>query len=91
MGTKQDEQQVGSTLRRRIDRLGQRLAHLLEYLQKMRQVMAGIGTLGQEVGQGAALDELHGEVGPAISQGAQFVDGNDERMLRARGLAQGSF
>ena len=36
----------------------------------------------QQLRQGAALDQLHGEVGPAVGEGAQLVDRDDPGMLK---------
>ena len=42
---------------------------------------AGCRGSAQQRGQGAALDQLHGEVGPAVAELAQLVDRHDARML----------
>src|SRR5262249_46259065 len=52
---------------------GHRLAHLLEDTQETRQFVGGRWPLLEELGQGAALDQLHGEVGPAVVQLAAGV------------------
>ena len=61
--------------------IGHRLADLLEDRQEprpvVRRVLAGL----QQRGQGAALDQLHGEVEPAVGEPAQLVDRDDPRVL----------
>jgi hypothetical protein len=47
-------------------RVGQRLTQLGKDPQKTRQLVGGRGSFPQEIGESAALDEFHGEKGPAI-------------------------
>jgi hypothetical protein len=62
--------------------VGQSLAHLLKNAQEARQVVGGRGPLLQQVGEGAALDELHGQERPAVGEGADLVDGRDAGVLQ---------
>ena len=61
--------------------IGDGLANLLEDAQEPRQVVLRVAPLMQERRQGAALDQLHGEVGPAVGEGPQLIDRDDSRML----------
>src|SRR5205809_1138206 len=62
--------------------ISQRLAHLLEDLQKARTLLSWARPLLEQLGQGDALDQLHGEIGPAIIGATQLVDGYDAGMLQ---------
>ena len=62
-----------------------RLAELLEDGQESPPVVAGVGAVLEEVLEGAALDQLHGQKRPAVGQGAQFMDGGDARVLELSG------
>src|SRR5262249_29360717 len=42
----------------------------------------GVGPALQQRGQGVPLHQLHGEVRPAVVEGAQVVDGDDGRVLQ---------
>ena len=53
--------------------VGHRLADLLEDPQEARQVLRRIGPLLQDCLEGPPLDQFHGEVGPTIGEGPQFV------------------
>ena len=66
-------------------RVGHRLADLEEDPQHARLIGGRIGPRVQEIGQGAALDQLHREVGAAVGEGAQLVDRHDARMLQLAG------
>ena len=66
-------------------RVGDRLADVLEDAQESRQVGRGECAFPQQGGQGAALDQLHGEVGTAVAEVADLVDRRDARMLELSG------
>ena len=59
----------------------QRLADLLEDGEEPREVVVGVGALGEHGRECAALDQLHGEVGAAVGERAELVDGDDARVL----------
>ena len=61
------------------------LADLLEDHQEPRPAGVGGPPLGQELRERPALDELHGEVGAFVGQGAQLVNGHDARVLELSG------
>ena len=61
--------------------VGHRLATCSKIARNRGRSSAGSGALGQQRGQGAALDQLHGEVGPAVGEGAQLVDRDDAGVL----------
>ena len=62
--------------------VGDRLAHLLE----RREQPAPVGPLvGEQVGQGPPLDQLHDQERPAVRQGADLVDRGDARVLELGG------
>ena len=61
--------------------VGHRLADLLEDRQEPRQVVGRGRRARQQGGQGPALDQLHGEEGPAVGEGAQLVDRHDAGVL----------
>ena len=65
--------------------VGHRLGHLLEDRQSRGRSSAGAGRSREDLGEGAALDQLHGEVGPAVGEGAQLVDRDDPRVLELAG------
>jgi hypothetical protein len=67
-------------------RVGKRLAHLQEGAQEARQVSRG--SLSEQLGQGAALDQLHAEEGPAVGQPADGVDRRDAGVLELPGEAR---
>jgi hypothetical protein len=50
--------------------VGHRLAHLLEDPQEARQPVGRVPAPLEQFGQGLALDQLHGEVGPAVLEPA---------------------
>jgi hypothetical protein len=62
-----------------------RLTDLLEDGQEARQVGRGAGPLPEELGEGAALHQLHGEEGPAVVQPADLDDGHDAGVLQPAG------
>ena len=65
--------------------IGHRLADLLEDRQEPRAgpCLPGSVALGLEQrGQGPPLDQLHGEVRPAVGEGPQLVDRHDPRVLQ---------
>jgi hypothetical protein len=62
-----------------------RLAHLLEDGEEARQVVRRVGSIPEEFGEGAALDQLHGEEGPAVVQAADLDDGHDAGVLQPAG------
>ena len=61
--------------------VGHRLATCSKIAQEPRQVVGRVLPVGQQRGQGAALDQLHREEGPAVGEGAQLVDRHDARVL----------
>jgi hypothetical protein len=61
------------------------MAHLLEDGQETRQVVRGSRPFPEQVGEGASLDQLHGEEGPAVGQGADLVDGGNAGVLQLPG------
>ena len=65
--------------------VGHGLAHLLENLQEPGEVVSGVGPFLQELRQGLAADQFHGEERPAVRQCAEIVDGHDARMLQLAG------
>ena len=65
--------------------VGHRLADLLEDPQEPRAVGLGRRPVGQELGQGAALDQLHREVRPGVGESTQLVDRHDARVLELAG------
>jgi hypothetical protein len=60
------------------DGLGDRLEDAEEPRKVVGRVLAG----GHQVGQGPALDQLHGEVGPGVAEGPQLVDRDDPGVLQ---------
>ena len=50
--------------------------------RKPRQVLGRTRPFGQQFGQGAALDELHREIRPAVDERAQLVDRDDAGVLQ---------
>ena len=62
-------------------RVSDRLCHREERGQQARAVLRRVGPLGQQVGQGPALDQLHGEVGAAVGEGPQLVDRDNAGVL----------
>ena len=61
--------------------VGHRLADRFEDPQQPRAIGVPIGAAGEHLGEGLAPDQPHGDVGPAIGEGAQLVDRDDPRML----------
>ena len=61
--------------------IGHRLADRLEDRQKPWQVGRRARPFGQKRGQGAALDQPHGEERPQVGERAQLVDRHDPRVL----------
>ena len=62
-----------------------RLAHLEEDPQHARLIVGQIEPCGQEVRQGAALDQLHDEIRAAVGKRAQVVDRHDAGVLQLAG------
>ena len=62
-------------------RVRHRLADLLEDLQQSTTLLLELATGLQQRRQGVALDELHGEVGPAVRLDPEAVHRNHTRML----------
>ena len=62
---------------------GDALAQALEDAEELCRPgrRAGAGS-AYSVGQGAAADELHGVIEPAVRQPAEVVDGRDRRVLQ---------
>ncbi len=65
--------------------VGHRQADLLEDPYKPRLFVLRTRALRQQSRQGATLDQLHGEVRPAIGERAQLVDRNHAGMLQLSG------
>ena len=64
-------------------RVGHRLADLLEDLQEPRQVISrSIPARRSSSASVWPFDQLHGEVRPAVAEGAQLVDRHDPRVLQ---------
>jgi hypothetical protein len=61
--------------------VGHRLADGFEDPQETRQVRRRVGAVGQQIAQGAPLDQLHREERPLIGQGPTVINGSDPRML----------
>ena len=61
--------------------VGHRLADRLEDRQEPGQVVGRRRAGREQVGQRLPLDQLHGEVRPAVGEGAQLVDRHDARVL----------
>ena len=59
--------------------VGHRLTDLLEHLEEEGLVVGRVGTFLEKIGQGAALDQLHGEERATIGQDAQLIAPADER------------
>ena len=62
--------------------VGHRLGHADEDRQEPGMVARRVGPLGQDLGQGPAFDQLHGEVGATVGEGAQLVDRDDAGVLQ---------
>ena len=65
--------------------VGHRLADLEEHAQQERLIGGCVGPGVQEIGQGAALDQLHREIRATIGEGAELVDRHDAGMLQLAG------
>ena len=61
--------------------VGHRLADLLEDREEPRPVVRRVLPRLQQRGQGAAPDQLHGDVEPPVGEPAQLVDRDDPRVL----------
>jgi hypothetical protein len=61
--------------------IGDGLADLLKDLEEAHPVLSRFLALGQKGSQGAALDQLHGEVRPVVREPAQIIDGDDAGVL----------
>ena len=61
--------------------VGDRLGDRLEDRQEPGPIVVGAVAGLEQLGQGVALDQLHGEEGPAVGEGAQLVDGDDAGVL----------
>jgi hypothetical protein len=68
-------------------RVADRLADRLEDSQQPAVVGGRIGTELQNVGEGAPLDQLHGQERPAVRQHADLVHGGDAGVLQLAGDA----
>ena len=66
-------------------RVGDRLGDVEEDRQEPGMVARRVGPLVHHLGQGPALDQLHGEVGPPVGEGAQLVDRDDAGVLELAG------
>ena len=66
-------------------RVRHRLRHLEEDGEQPRPVVPRPATVAEDLGQGTALDQLHGEERPAIGEGAELVDRHDPRVLELAG------
>ena len=62
-------------------RVGDRLAHLLEGLQKPRPILSEVMTVADQFRQRHSLDELHGEERAPVREDADLVDGRNAGML----------
>ena len=62
-------------------RVGRRLADGLEDREMTRKLGGRVGPLGEKLGEGVSLDQLHREEGPAIGECAEFIDRHDPRVL----------
>ena len=65
--------------------VGHRLAHLLEGGDEPPAVGRRVGPRPQQLLESFPLDELHGQIRPAVGQGAEVVDGGDVRVLEQAG------
>ncbi len=65
--------------------VGHRLAHLLEDREIPRPVLRRVRPAFEQGGQGAAPDQLHGDVEPGVGKPAQLVDRDDARVLELAG------
>jgi hypothetical protein len=61
--------------------VGDGLGDRLEDGEEAGAVVGGVVAGLEQLGQGVALDQLHGEEGPAVGEGAQLVDGDDAGVL----------
>ena len=61
--------------------VGHRLADLFEDPEESGPLLVRGPAFVQQGRQGAALDQLHGEIGPAVTQRSQLVDRDDPRVL----------
>jgi hypothetical protein len=62
--------------------VGHRLAGLQEDAQQRRPVVVGPRPRAEQLGQGAALDQLHGEERPPVVTPADVVHRHDPRVLQ---------
>jgi hypothetical protein len=67
--------------------VGNGLAHLLENPQQMGKVIAAGLAFIEQGGKGAALHELHGEIGAIVGESANLVNGHNAGMLELGGDA----
>ena len=65
--------------------VGDRLADLLEHRHEPAAVGRRVGPVLEQVVEGAALDQLHGQERPAVGQGADLVDRRDAGVLELAG------
>jgi hypothetical protein len=65
--------------------IADRLADLLEDGEEAAVLLRGRGALLEQVVEGPALDQLHGQERPAIGQAAETVHGRDAGMLELAG------
>jgi hypothetical protein len=62
-------------------RIGHRLTYLLENSQEARLLVCRTRPLPKQLSQRPALDQLHGEIGTAVTQLTQLIDGHHAGML----------
>src|SRR5687767_6232212 len=65
--------------------IANRVTELLEDGDEPAEFAGGALALRQEVPQRVPLDELHGQEGPAVGQGAEVVYGRDAGVLQLAG------
>ena len=65
--------------------VGHRQADLLEDAQEPRLLLSRARAVRQQNSQGAALDQLHGEIRPLIGEGAELVDRDHSGVLQLAG------
>jgi hypothetical protein len=64
-----------------------RLADLLERRHEPPAALGGVGAAFQQVLEGVALDQLHGQERPAVGEDAEVVHGRDVGVLQLPGDA----
>jgi hypothetical protein len=68
-------------------RVGHRLAKVLEDRYESPSIGGRVRALAEQGGQGAALDQLHGQERPAVGEHAEVVHGRDAGVLELPGDA----